>query len=628
MKKQAFDCNVQLCGRHTDLCASCGRTSHLQLATTTTKTASEQTTTTTATTPAERGQLPKAQREQIISISSGNISQESDRSLSTKVAAWQRIAFSGELDGASARPEKCAGLQLNLGREKDVEAARRATDALTGPLEEEEERGKRRAQQEGGEDVDGGYAWIILAAMFLINASTFGTARAYGLIFEKLARQDEQGRVEAALPFTIMGAVENMAGPLAGYLLARSDSWRLTVLAGSALLTTSHLLAALYTSLLGQTLTIGLMCGLGLSLITISSFQINNAYFVRYRSRAFGLGLTGAVFGTLYITPVCQYILDNCTTSACYLMLSIILFPNVPLSLLLRPKRQPPVANANAEAATGEKVTPASRQEISDGGCASKSNNVKLWQSIKQVIRTPHFHLIWPTQLLFCWFNFVYGMIIVDFGFDRGLEAEQCSQLIPIWALGQLVGRVVLGSLVDLKIISYRCFTIVCFGFISAASWALISIKSGPNESWQIPLLAFIISVFVALLYILFNGLMFSHMHQSLTALSLGISSFAGSCFLLPRANVIGYYRDQVGSYDPMLNMFASVSLLAALMWLIMPEVFAIIEHWKMTREEEEEEQCQVLARSRTSSLDAESDSSVTVVASSADSSANNEKSS
>ena len=44
---------------------------------------------------------------------------------------------------------------------------------------------------------------------FVINAPTFGIARAYGLIFDKLARVDEQTRAQAALPFTIMDAPVN-----------------------------------------------------------------------------------------------------------------------------------------------------------------------------------------------------------------------------------------------------------------------------------------------------------------------------------------------------------------------------------------------------------------------------------
>lgn len=428
-------------------------------------------------------------------------------------------------------------------------------------------------------DVDGGYAWIVLTVMFLINASTFGTARAYGLIFEKMARQDEAGRTLAALPFTIMGAVENMGGPLTGYLLSRA-SWRWIVFLGSCLITLSHLLAAIFDTVLQRIITMGLMCGLGLSLVSISAFQINNAYFKKYRSTAFGLGLTGAAFGTFYISPLCQYVLDNYDVNICYLVLSLILFPNVLLSLLLKPKKSKENDKINANFSDQPSPEGSIEKIESISGKMQrkqKPKRVPLSASLKIVLRTPLFHLIWPTQLIFCWLNFVYGMIIVDFGKDRGLSNEQGSQLILYWALGQLIGRLVLGSLVDLKLVSYKLFTIISFAFVSLATWCLNNLRNEQYTHIVIPAMVLVLAMFISAIYILFNNLMVEYMDKSVQALSVGISSFTGSFFLLPRASVIGHYRDTIGNYDSMLTMFALVSLAAAMIWLLIPYLIQLI---------------------------------------------------
>lgn len=481
-----------------------------------------------------------------------------------------------KIDNASLNVANC---QSTISRFKQIFNCKLESREESSQTSRQIDRRKLKAKKAEDElvelkDVDSGYAWIILAVMFVINASTFGTARAYGLIFEKLARQDEQSRSQAALPFTIMGAIENMGGPLTGYILARTGSWRFTVFMGSCLITLSHLLASLCDSQVGQILTMGIMCGLGLSLITISSFQINNAYFVRYRSRAFGLGLTGAAFGTFYISPLCQYVLKNYTTNICYFMLGLILLPNVPLSLLLKQKKTVEEGNNEICSISGQVALNEEEQK-----------NVGIWFSIKQVIKNPLFHLIWPTQLLFCWFNFVFGMIIVDFSKDRGLDCRQASHLIPIWALGQLVGRLALGSLVDFRFVSYRLFTVICFASISLATWLLNNVRIEQHEDILISLLVFILSMFISNLYILFNGLVVNYMDKSLTALSIGISSFAGSFFLLPRASIIGYYRDTIGNYDAMLNMFTYISMTAALVWLIMPKLCSqICSIWVNTR--------------------------------------------
>lgn len=530
-----------------------------------------------------------------------------------------RIFLSRKPKGLSNKI-KTRGMKLNLPTEQNQNMMNQV----------QEEHNKLNDADE--KDVDCGYAWIILIVMFMINASTYGTARAYGLIFERLAREGSETRTNAALPFTIMGTVENMAGPLAGYLLVRLRSWRATMFIGSSLITLSHLLAAIFDSQFGQIFSIGLMCGTGLSLVTISSFQINNAYFVRYRSRAFGLGLTGAVIGTFYISPICQYILNYHSINLCFTTLGLILFPNVPLSLLLLPKSsskgkleqidshgKPTQASPTCKSSNSpssktpivdmliahsappivtEAMVLANQAGILDGsnciwqaksmdtkevktvsGSVSErqrqereaASELSVWSGVSLILRTPLFHLIWPTQLLFCWLNFVYGMILVDFGHDRELENYQIVQLIPIWAFGQLAGRIGLGALVDLRFVSYKHLTVICFFMIGSATWLLNNVEPEPHRGAWMLILVFILSMFIANLYILFNGLVFLYMDKSLTALSIGISSFMGSFFLLPRANVIGYYRDSNGNYDSMLDLFTYVTLSAAAIWLIVP---------------------------------------------------------
>ena len=450
-------------------------------------------------------------------------------------------------------------------------------------------------------DVDSGYAWVVLIVIFFISASTFGTARAYGLIFERLARDGLQSRTAAAMPFTLMGACENMAGPMSGYLLSCSqNSWRLVVFLGCLLLTLGHLFAAcLVDSQLGQLLSLGLMCGLGLSLVTISFFQINNAYFVRYRSTAFGIGLTGAAVGAFYISPLCQLLLEAADTSACYLALALILLPNVPLSLLLKPKLSPvglqekvQDKSGGAKQANLESINPnLELQKTKTHTKHSEGQQVRIRSSIKRVLKLPMFHLIWPTQLLFCWFNFVFGMIIVDLGRDRGLEEPNLAHLPPIWAAGQLVGRLLLGPLVDTNYFSYKTWTVLCFGSISVLLLALNLAKNeqfnklGPVLTSSLTIgalflmLVFILSMFIALLYILLNGLIAVYVQQQLQPLCIGLSSFVGSFFLLPRANVIGYYRDTIGNYDSMISSFAWLSLGASLGWLLAEP----LGHWLKT---------------------------------------------
>lgn len=532
--------------------------------------------------------------------------------------------FSSSMRAAPSSPETTATAHLYQSR-PDVQQQQQHQQQLVATIDKPATQSADKValdQCEEMRNVDCGYAYIILAVMFIINANTFGSARAYGLIFKRLARDEDQTRSLAAMPFTIMGAVENMSGPLIGHLLVKGLSWRTIVFTGTCLVSLAHLLAGLCEwSLWGQILTMGLMCGLGLSCITISSFQINNAYFVRYRSRAFGLGLTGAVFGTLYMTPVCQFTLNTQqSTKYCYLVLGLFLLPSVPLSLLLRPKPLPrSLIEAEAAAAAreeeeddddrttttgGEKQTSglvANGHLLSNGQKPQhqqqqqqqpefitptntnqkQSSRLGTWQATKLIMCKPIFHLIWPTQLLFCWFNFVISIIIADFGRDRQLDEDESSNLLLVWAVGQFFGRIFLGAIVDMNLISYKSFTIICLSSIGSSTWLLNHVtttSSTPGLSQDyanlcISSIVFVLSMFIANLYILLNGLVLRYMETELAAMSLGLSSFLGSFFLLPRAHTIGFFREQYGAYDQMLDLFGYVAFASSLAWFLVPQL-------------------------------------------------------
>lgn len=596
-------------------------------------------------------------------------------------------------------------------------------------------------------NVDAGYAWVILVTMFLINATTFGTVRVYGLIFEKLARTDHYTRTEASLPFAISGAIENMGGMLTCFLVYKT-SWRLVVFLGTLLTTCGHFGAYFSHSVTIDVVTIGLMCGLGTSFISIPFFQINNAYFVKYRTTAFGASLAGAAMGIYYVSPICEYTLEHYSVHTCYLVLSMILFPNVLLSLLLRPKslsqralhHHHSIGDNKQQQQQQEQITDNTqndeRNEINDkyaekllsssclelpisstkpvsysimsrvrtrSNCSitlldpsmdTKSNitsnssinngqtskrkrnnaTAKYWlanllnkkiytipdytkpgryipimqfdchagfttdnlhtlMSISEtvanndgskideitsnqcfcdiqsanclhssttttatnitnnkpcsrnILTNPYFHLIWSTQVLYCWLNFIIGVVIVDFGKDRGIKSHVADTLILYWATGQLIGRIILGMIIDLRLLSYKNYTIVCLFVISSLTYMIVAMESDDSNCYSIVLSTIILalSAFIALLYLLFNGLMVTYVDGSLISVSIGISSFIGSFLLLPRASVIGYFRDTLGNYDDMINMLSLASLTFTLMWIVLPHLIYLTNEYLLT---------------------------------------------
>lgn len=61
-------------------------------------------------------------------------------------------------------------------------------------------------------DVDGRYAWFILFCVFILNTTTLGALKVYGLIFERIVRLNYYNREDASWPIATASTIQNFAG--------------------------------------------------------------------------------------------------------------------------------------------------------------------------------------------------------------------------------------------------------------------------------------------------------------------------------------------------------------------------------------------------------------------------------
>lgn len=63
-------------------------------------------------------------------------------------------------------------------------------------------------------EVDKFQAWLTLACVFITNATTLGSLKVYGLIFQEIVSQNYYNREEASWPISTASTVQNLAGEL------------------------------------------------------------------------------------------------------------------------------------------------------------------------------------------------------------------------------------------------------------------------------------------------------------------------------------------------------------------------------------------------------------------------------
>lgn len=658
-----------------------------------------------------------------------------------------------------------------------------------------------QAEQEDGEidgkqDLDSRYAWLILIIMFLLNSTLSGASRVYGVVYAKQVETNYYNREEASWPIATSSTIENLFGILTP-ALAQFLSWRQIELLSTSIFVLSNLLAYFSSSLTLDIISLGIIQGIGLSMNTIIIMALNNDYFEKYRTTAYGVALSGSTFGLLYMNPLVTWILskdlNGDTFRNVYLAIACVCLFNYPLIALIVPrsKRNPEqlerkkgeslvcslnnndnndlenkenqafhrkissclnnylarnnsfaffdlnkynreelsnwrrnhtVSNfargsISADPAYGaqrsrsanklersgteigkarlthsmvvlepahlshlpvfepkrcdtsesklpartlikvssdgpkmeilRKNAVASMQPLEDNAATAtnramsygeqvdrvpkksvvsfhidlesnhsigendvyyqpnqsnlrenssqlmQNNNATILDSqnedededslsirlILKLLKMPCLHCVWMMLTIYYLLSRVFIMIIVDFGKDRNLEPNESSGLLNYWSIGEICGRIILASLIDLSWLSVKnCIIITC----STLSLSIFSLVLASDYSVGFYFYAFSLSTIAALIsleYVLINVFLLDYIKLSKSSSSnyiqitscYSIGSLISSLLLVARPTLIGLYRDRLGSYDGLLLLLAALPLLFALL-------FALIE--------------------------------------------------
>lgn len=200
---------------------------------------------------------------------------------------------------------------------------------------------------------------------------------------------------------------------------------------------------------------------------------------------------------------------------------------------------------------------------ISEVGQDSDFDTYIIWE----VLKTPGFHLIWYNELIYFWIFSIYCLVMVDFSIDRGCTKDEAEGMLSFQSMGELVGRLVLTVLVDMRFISNKnVVTLVLF--LLAGLLVLVTHVHGYIWMASITLAT---SSFLSLLYILINGLLVDYLGEQRVTIGYGMASCIGGLLMSFRPYAVGYFRDQHGSYDYLMICLALSCLVGAFLWLLEP---------------------------------------------------------
>ncbi|OJD36904.1 mfs transporter [Diplodia corticola] len=166
---------------------------------------------------------------------------------------------------------------------------------------------------------DGGYGWVCVGCVFMLNACTWGIAATYGVFLSHYLSTDAHPGA-TALDYAFIGGLQfgcalALASPIT--IITRVlDSIHIPMLAGVLIQTAGYLLASFAdrTQIWQLYLTQGVLVGAGIGLAYLPSAAVTSQWFARRRSLANGIVSAGSGVGGIAFSLASSRVMSMTTT--------------------------------------------------------------------------------------------------------------------------------------------------------------------------------------------------------------------------------------------------------------------------------------------------------------------------
>ncbi|KAI9841761.1 MAG: hypothetical protein M1837_000422 [Sclerophora amabilis] len=267
---------------------------------------------------------------------------------------------------------------------------------------------------------DGGWGWVCVAAVFWINAHTWGINSSYG-IFLASYLADNSFPGSTYLEFALIGGLSIsqalMISPLSTFV-TRTYGTRTTLLIGVFFETLSLVGASFATRIWQLFLSQGICFGWGMGFLFVGSVGVVPQWFLKRRSMANGIATGGSGIGGIIYSLGTNAMIQNLSLAWAFRILAILQFTvNLTCALLIKDRNK----------------------QI---GTSNVPFDYRLFKRLEFLLMLGwgFFSMLGYIVLLFSLPNYALSV---------GLTAEQGSVIAAVLNLGQGLGRPLIGYFSD-----------------------------------------------------------------------------------------------------------------------------------------------------------------------------------
>ncbi|KAM7309757.1 monocarboxylate transporter 12-B-like [Ixodes scapularis] len=198
----------------------------------------------------------------------------------------------------------------------------------------------------------------------------------------------------------------------------------------------------------------------------------------------------------------------------------------------------------------------------------SKVLSVKPTSDLKQTLKaflTPTFLIDTLSFAVQIYSMTTFYLVHIDLALDYGIESDHSIYFMHIYSVGDYLMRVLSGVIVDRGCMSLT--TVMVLGFVgNAAGFEALALSR-----------SFIPFVFVTLFLGVSGGIMaalpapvlISDFRGRSLSILLGGMLFLEGLVIMTRPSLIGFFRDNIGSYDGLVHTIAAVNGLLSIVWIL-----------------------------------------------------------
>lgn len=180
-------------------------------------------------------------------------------------------------------------------------------------------------------------------------------------------------------------------------------------------------------------------------------------------------------------------------------------------------------------------------------------------------LKYPVFYMIFVT-CAFSAFSMLPFTILVDYVKDRNFSAQDGAILLSVRAIGDAISRPMSGVLSDRGLVDRR--TLMCASKLTVAfSCVLLPLASQSYPALLV--LCVLLGWSTGTAVVLFVPIMADRVGVASLGLSMGFCRFGMSVGHLTCPLIIGYFKDQLGSYEGLFYLSSIINFLVGSLWLV-----------------------------------------------------------